>query len=512
MEDSSENYLEVFFMTAKSRKKIDYILLCERIVLIISPIILLLIQSLIAGKNLFMGVPVWSDELDYWREMYSFSGHGFGFGGSLYVGMEPELGPMGAHSVSPIFAWGLFLPLFKSAIGTHIILWANLFMLIAALTIFVLLVKPGKKLSAAAIAIFTLYPMMLHYLGTSMIEIMCIAGITIFFSLFYKWNENGDNKWFYILLIVGIWCVFLRITYIVILFPVIWKKCDFSFKLKAFTAMLVYVAGFAVFYKLYNIFCAGYPEWTTQKLSNAAGIKNKLYVLLQNTKLNLSRFLSPISDDRAQVGMRYFYLLLMIFVFVLAFTAVKTVGRVDFLYLSIGIMMLGLLGMMMVLYDIKDWRDFRTFAPIGFGVFVFVLCKERRGTAIGILSALFVFVSAMSFSSGVNLIKNREAVSANFAEINGSAFEKLELTDASGKARAIGTDERINWGNIDFMKAVPSKLGVKIFYGEINENNIEAVDYVFISSDTYEGNRALFDSYEIVENIDNWGLLIKTFK
>ena len=55
--------------------------------LIASPFLLLAAVSLAIGRNAFATYPVWSDELDYWRNLFTWDAVGFHTG---YNGMLEE--------------------------------------------------------------------------------------------------------------------------------------------------------------------------------------------------------------------------------------------------------------------------------------------------------------------------------------------------------------------------------------------------------------------------------------
>ena len=496
--------------TFKKRNSSKALLYGGRIILIFSPVLLLLIQSFSSGRNLFMSLPVWSDELDYWREMFSFSHNGFGFGGSMFVGHDAALGPMGAHSVSPIAAWGVFFLLFRSGYAPYAILWGNIFLLTLAWFLFVKLLKPAAGPTWIAVIMAYTYPMIFLYLHSSMIEMVCMAGMILYFSILCKWDKEGDNRYFVLLIILGIWITAVRITYVVILFPVIWKKLNFRFNLKAVISMIVYVLGFLGFYKPYNLFCADYPGWVTSRINDAEGIREKLSVIFYNTRVNLITYFAPTSGDRAQVGMRYFYFVLLLFLLGAAVrnVDVKVKSKVNMLFISLAIMMGGLLVMMLTLYDIGLWRDFRTFAPLAFGVFLFLMLKENSdGLYRTFLYSFFILVSMMSFTSGVDFIKDKGITTVTDKS---AYFENLELTDEEGAPRTIGVDPKINWGDITFMSSVPSKLGVQVFYGDLWEEDMKLVDYVLVTDENYEKLRELFDGCEVTV-IPGYGRLVKNF-
>lgn len=501
------------------------------VLIILSPIIILLMQSAISRQNLFLGVPEWSDELDYWREMYSFSANGFSFGGSMFFGYDAKLGPMGAHSITPIAAWGPFFWLFRMNIGIHAIVWTNIFYLMLAWTIFVFLLKPDVIKSTAAALMAYFYPLTILYLHSSMLEIVCMAGIIIYFSLLYKYHisEKRTNLQFVLLLLIGSWCTFLRPTYIVLLFPAIWMKNKFKINLKTILSMLAYVIAFGIFYKVYGMFCADYPGWITSKLTNMVGIRNKLFFLGSNAKNNLIHYFSPKSADLCQVGLRYFYLTITVFTLIISFkknnatsneekltsknysdkisnnntnkiSKKLTINRMN---LSLFILMFGLWFMMIVLYDIIEWRDFRAFAPICFGVVLFFFTEERSKVNLRILAAACAVHLLMYSLSGVNFIDTKTY--PIFTDLS-SYFSELELTDGAGRPRTIAVDYELNWLDISIMSSVPSKLGYQVFYYESNENDYIKADYIFIP----EGKTT--ESGEFVTNIPGYGNVFKMYK
>lgn len=493
------------------------------ILLILSPIVLLAVESLIYGQNLFMGVPEWSDELDYWREMYSFSRCGFDFGGSLFFGYDAQVGPLGAHSFSPIAAWGLFSGFFASSMGSHAIVWINLAMLTVAWLIFVLLVKPDYIKSIIAIALAYLFPLTVLYIHSSMIELVCMAGLIVYFALLYRWKieEEKDKKagkWFLIALLVGIWCTMLRPTYVVILFPAIWMKNKFKINKYTIISMIAYVVAFGVFYNLYGMLCADYPDWVTSKISAAVGIRNKLSIVYHNAIGNLKMYFGPKSADLCQVGMRYFYFVIMLFAGVRAFVGdndekAKQNGEENSvraseknppnrLYLSIFIMMFGLWAMMILLYDIIEWRDFRAFAPICFGATLLMVLLEKGKKSLGVLSAVYACLLISFFVSGINFVETKNYEQARDLS---AYFEMLETEDENGEPRTLAADFELNWCDISVLGSVPAKLGYQVFYGSYDADVYGQADYVFAPFDMeIDG--------EPVSTVPGYGIIYKMFE
>lgn len=499
--------------------------------IILSPIILLAIQSAVYGRNLFLGVPEWSDELDYWREMYSFSGSGFSFGGSMFFGYDAKVGPLGAHSFSPLFAWGPFFWLFRTSYSIYAIVWINLFYMTAAWGLFVALVKPNITKSVIAAVLAYSFPLTVLYLNTSMIEMVCMAGIIAYFSLMYKWDgSEKSNKWFILTLLVGIWCMLLRPTYVVILFPSIWMKNKFKINKYTIISMLAYVVAFGAFYKVYGLFCSDYPGWVTSRLAAQVGIRNKLSFLLANAKLNLRNFFSYNSADWCQVGLRYFYFVVTGYMLVRSFIGGKRINenadvntdkntnksadnsiaesqtnfsfKIDRLYLSLFIMMFGLWAMMIVLYDILEWRDFRTFAPIVFGAVLFTSIKENRKRYLSSLAAMYTLLVILFGLSGMNFIISR---GYHVYQDLSPYFSMLETTDESGNARTLTTDFALNWCDISVVRSLPPQMGFQVYNGVVTEEEYQKAEYVFIPE------YIEIESGEFVINIPGYGNIYKMY-
>ena len=99
---------------------------------------------MIKGYNVLLGLPIWNDEVDYWRELFSFSNCGFAFGKHGFsLGYTAEIGPFGCHGISPIIAWGWYALLFGWN-GNSIVI-ANIILLEISYLLFVILAKLNRK-------------------------------------------------------------------------------------------------------------------------------------------------------------------------------------------------------------------------------------------------------------------------------------------------------------------------------------------------------------------------------
>ena len=91
--------------------------------LIASPFLLLAAISLVTGHNAFATYPVWSDELDYWRNLFTWDAVGFHTGYNGLLEEFARVGTLGAHGFTAVMLYGWFVKLF--GLGYHTIVLAN---------------------------------------------------------------------------------------------------------------------------------------------------------------------------------------------------------------------------------------------------------------------------------------------------------------------------------------------------------------------------------------------------
>ncbi len=494
--------------TKNKREKFIYLAYA---VLILSPLISLFVQSLIAGENLFMALPTWSDELDYFREVYSFSGAGFSFGGSLFAGYEAPCGPLGAHSFSPLIIWGLISLILP--FNAHTILWFNLFLLCLAWLIFVWLIRPAEDALVLSVEVSLLYAPLNMYLYTSMMEVPLYALMLVYFCFFVKYIKAKENRWFYLGLLLGLLLTFSRMTYIVVLFPLIWAKTDYKINKKTVINMGIYVVGFVALYKFFNLFCAGYPGWVTAKISKASGLYEKIKVILYNTKDNLARFFYFDSNSVPESAVRYALLFIMLLLFQCSFFCRKGKEKVRVKFnpekFSLLFMAVGLFVIMVCLYDIKDYRDFRTFAPIVFFLYLYVfVCdeetKEDKRMSKHKLMAILIYQLLLLYMPN-SLLSDRMVGETKVIE----EIADLETEDAFGNALSIGATMDINWGDASLMEAIPKKLGYKVFYNNDVKAGLSYVDYVLTTEDFVNAHKEIFETLNFETKIPGYGVLYK---
>lgn len=205
-------------------KRRRYLLPLSALFFIASPLIIMLILSLLSGNNMFLSKPYLNDELDYWRLMYSISERGFDFGSTEHlVGYVAPIGPLGSHGLSPVAAWLWYVLLFPMTDSALVI--AGVLMLIAAMALLYFIARPGAA-ELLLMGLFTiLYPPLIRYINLSMMEMPCYACVIVYMALLLRYEKEHSgvlprSDWTLpLLLVCGFYCTVLRMSNVVLFFP-----------------------------------------------------------------------------------------------------------------------------------------------------------------------------------------------------------------------------------------------------------------------------------------------------
>lgn len=380
--------------------------LCAALFFIASPLLIMLLLSALAGQNMFLAKPYLNDEVDYWRVMYSVKECGLNFGSTEHlVGYTAPIGPLGSHGVSPLAAWlwyALLLPWTDSAIVI-----AGVILLVAAMALFVLIARPGTVQLLLMGLLTLLFPPLVRYINLSMMEMPCYAGLIVYAALLFRYGREcggalPKSRWTLpLLLLCGAWCTVLRMSNVVLFFPAILIFCDNKLSWKLLGCLVLYALGLLAFNWCFSLFVAPYPD-VLYTLMQSESLTELLRGLYHNTVSNILHFLDPRSDNSLpQALARYSYLLSL--VFLLGMTLLKKRDRrlrLTWRWDYFGVFMAGAgcLALVVMIYFVFDWRDYRTLAPMAYFMLLWLLLRwpaEGRGFRRGLL-ALLVFAALMA--------------------------------------------------------------------------------------------------------------------
>ena len=387
--------------TSHLGKSPRYLRLLSLLLLVASPVLVMLLLSLMSGQNMFLSKPIFNDEMSYWRLMYSISERGFDFGSTEHlVGYVAPYGPLGSHGLSPVAAWLWYVLLFPMTDSALVI--AGVIMLSAALLLMYIIARPGIS-ETLLIALFTLlYPPLVRYINLSMMEMPCYACVIVYMALLLRYEKEQSGAlprsfWTLPLLFVcGLYCTLLRMSNVVLFFPAILIFCHNRLSLKLLLCLVLYALGTLAFNYCFSLFVAPYPDalYTLMQSDSLAELLRGLWL---NTRTNIINYLDPFSDNSLPQAMaRYFYLLVLLAL--LGKTLLKREGgrmRLTWRWAYFGVFAAGAAGLLIVLtiYYVFDWRDYRTLAPLAYCMVLWLLLRwsgEGRGFRLG-LAALMLF-------------------------------------------------------------------------------------------------------------------------
>lgn len=180
------------------------------------------------------------------------------------------------------------------------------------------------------------------------------------------------------LVICGLWCTVLRMSNVVVFFPAILIFCDNKISWKLLGSMALYALGVIAFNWCFSLFVAPFPD-VLYNLMQSGSLMELLRGLYHNTVSNIIHFLDPRSDNSLpQAIARYFYLLALLFLFIRAFFKLRD-GRVKFTmrweYFGVFMAGAGCLALVVMIYFVFDWRDYRTLAPMAYFMALWLLLR-----------------------------------------------------------------------------------------------------------------------------------------
>ena len=211
-------------------------------VLILTPFLAVGIVSLIIGKNGFAAVPIWSDELDYWRSVFSWVQYGMRTGYSGIGELPPEVGVLSVHGIGPILLYGGFAYVFGW--GYSAILWCNALWVSTGAAALIALVRPKPRAALVIALSMLLYAPFMLYCCTSMTEIANYGLLMLYAGLLHRLHQKVSAPVLIGAVLTVTFMSVYRIIYFVLFLPVVAVACGrkFSWKLVLWLAVTVVVS------------------------------------------------------------------------------------------------------------------------------------------------------------------------------------------------------------------------------------------------------------------------------
>lgn len=369
-------------LKALSPKRRAVTLLCWA-VLAAAPFLLLAAVSLAVGRNAFETYPVWSDELDYWRSLFSWDAVGFHTGYSGMLEELPRVGTLGAHGITAVMLYGWFVKLFGLAPNTIVL--ANAVWISLAALAYCALRRPRPAQALLLTASFVLYAPAVLYCASSMTELFNYALMLFYLAFALSYHERR-SPWMLLLscLTLAVACVY-RISYLILFIPLVLSFARMKPGWRMVAGALAALAISAGCYVFSSAITAPYTQGFLYHLMRAPDAATFVRMLLSHTKSNLMDYFVNTMGTPMEHAFHWLYLGGMLLCLTGAFVRASrgADGRlrlerrfskgalICFILLALAF------GIIVVLYETNDWSDFRTLAPFLFLALAYLISRGR---------------------------------------------------------------------------------------------------------------------------------------
>lgn len=456
------------------------------LLLIASPwIILFVTTNVIAHYSVFNSVPCWSDELSYWHEIFSVSQKGLNFGYYTMNEVLPKCLSFGSHGFGAVSVYALFGKIFGWK--TYSIVITNAFFMSLAFLFLIVSAKVSSKHLLYILFFSLTYTPLILFSPTFMTELLNYSVLIVYFSLLYIYFKQGRRNLLVSLLLFCMAISFIRIIYIILFLPLLFKrKTEFQFDLKFLISVVGWIVFSALLFVLNNIFVSPYPDSFLNELLSCKGFSEFVSNFVAHFVQNSWNLINPVSENSIQVLNRYFVIFVCLTCLVKSKSIQTRFKKIEIGYFIVFLILFLLLLISIAAYDVFDWRDYRVIAPVLFGSILFLILNGRRfivyfSLAVNLLGIIFLLISPQvleSFNKGryANLVENKMLNRIVYTKWPNSRFENTIVVQQFNSGVVLNTPAGIG---ITCSDTLSDKLNSKYIY---SKNKQELLTYKMIDS------------------------------
>ena len=411
--------------------------------LVLSPFWLLAVLSLILGRSAFSASPVWADEVELWRALFSWSRAGLQTGANGAFEIAADWGNLGLNGITPILLYGGFVKLF--GLSAQSILLCNALWISLGALAFCLIRKPRPSVCLLMTGLFVLYVPVLLYCTTSMLEMFAYALVLFYLAFLFCYHESRKT---WALVCCGVTLTvgcFYHPLFALLLLPAALVAARFrsgkGMALSVSCAALL--AAVCLFVR--DRITARYASSFLYQLSGASNASVWFQMVLSHGKVNLLDCFA----SKGSVIENLFFALYLLTALVCLLGALLPLGRLTngFRKNLFGcfLMLLAAFGLTCAFYEIRDWRGLRTLAPFLWLVLVYLAARRRfwlpsfgvaASAAMAVVLLLTPPVGAFQEEGRYQAVSSDPALSRAIREIRydaaaGDPFANTVRTDAS---------------------------------------------------------------------------------
>jgi len=396
------------------------------LLLVASPwIVLFITTTLIAHHSVFQSVPCWSDELGYWHEILSFTRKGIDFGYYTMNEALPANLSFGTHGFGTVSVYALFGKIFGWK-AYSIILANGLFMSLAFIFITLLLNISTKKLLYILFFYLTYTPVIL-FTPTSMTEMLNVSVLLVYIGLLHYYFKKGEKKWLVVLIILCTAISFIRIIYIILFLPLLFKRTNgFKFDLKFLVFFLLWIVFGCLLFILNNLFVSPYPDSFLNDLLHSDGFTDFISNFSTHFVENTLNLINPVSENCIQVLQRYFLICFILISFLKSNIIQSKFKKMDVEYFNVFLILFLFVMINIGGYDVFDWRDYRVLAPVLLGCSVYLILNDKFSSVHISLIFNFIGILFLFLSPGIMETFNKDRY---IKPVENTVLSHLEYTE-----------------------------------------------------------------------------------
>ncbi len=370
-----------------------------------APFLLLAAVSLVIGRNAFGACPVWTDELDYWRGVFSWMKVG---GAAGYSGVNEHaalMGTLSVHGFAPLLLYGWFAKLFGWGFSSVVL--CNALWISAGALVFVLLNRPKAGTALGLGLSLAVYGPAVLYCATSMTE-LANYGMLLFYLAFLTrlWRvrrEAGEKAGASAPVTAGLpslilasltvlFCCAYRITYVGLFLPLIVIACDGRWSGRMALSFLAALLASLFTYYISQLYASPFSAGFLYNLLRVGSPGMAARMFLSHAKANLIDYFIRPTGNAMESLQRWLYCGVAALCLLRSFVWVaKRDGRArvrfgwdGFSFLAFVMLFLPF-ALVVCLYETNDWSDYRTLAPFLWLVAAAFLIRGERGIPLAYL-------------------------------------------------------------------------------------------------------------------------------
>jgi hypothetical protein len=382
----------------------------------------------------------------------------------------PHCLSFGSHGFGTVSIYALFGKVFGWK--AYSLVMANAFFLSVAFLFFTLTVRTSTT-NMVFILLFTLtFTPLVLFSSTSMTELLNYSLLIIYVGILYRYFESERSKWIIPFLVLSTLLSFVRIIYIILFLPVLFKrKNEFKIDGKFCISVFIWITFSGLLFVLNNLFVSPYPGSFLNELFNSRGLVDLISNFAIHFVQNSLNFISPVSENIIQVLQRYFVIIVCLYALLKSNLIQSKHKKLEIEYFVVFLILILFLLITIAAYDVFDWRDYRVMAPVLYGCILYLILIQKDKTVYGLIGINLVGIVFLLISPQVLISFNKGRYDK---PIKNTLLSGMEYT-VHPKSRFENTVV-VNQFDTNTVLNVPAGIGIS--FSEILSDSLKS-NYIF---------------------------------